>query len=209
MKLRLSVHRKAGAPGFGSDGASAEVELDIDDDATATQIATTIAWYICLEKAVGDELGRLQAAHPPPSDRPQSLAEGRPMPRPDQQPAPPARQSARAPEAAPEPRRYDPDDVPPRPAQRRPEPGWDDQQPEPQAPSRNGYGGRNGQRSDAPKNGRQLLGWAHGRGINDRLMALAKAWDLGRIIDWDQDSVTAAYRELSRQSQAAGSWAGN
>jgi len=213
MKLRLSVHRKAGAPGFGSDGASAEVELDIDDDATATQIATTIApaWYICLEKAVGDELVRLQAAHPPPSGRPQSLAEGRPMPQPDQQPAPPARQSARAPEAAPEPRRYDPDDVPPRPAQRRPEPGWDDQpEPSPQPPPQNGYGGRNGQRNDEPKNGRQLVPWCKKKGWEERRKILAAAWNLPDFCgDWPADAVAAMVRELTRQSPAAGSWRGN
>jgi hypothetical protein len=215
VKLRLSVHRKAGAPGYGSDGASAEIELDIDDDATATQIATTIApaWYLCLDRAVGDELTKLQAAHPQQPDRPQSLAEGRPLPAQQQ----PARQPAREPEPAP--RRWNPDDVPERPAQRRPEPGWDDDAQPPERPAQNGTAARNGQRQgggtgqgqrdDPPRTGKQLLGWAYGHGQDDRLKALAKSWDLGRITEWSDDNVTAAYRELSRQSTAAGSWGGN
>jgi len=54
-----------------------------------------------------------------------------------------------------------------------------------------------------------LLGWAYNHGADGRLKALTKAWDLGQIIGWSEDNVVAAYRELSRQSQAAGSWGGN
>jgi len=53
------------------------------------------------------------------------------------------------------------------------------------------------------------MGWEYNHGQDGRLKALAKARDLGRIVDWSEDIVTAAYRELTRQSTAAGSWGGN
>lgn len=204
MKIKLSVNRKAGAPGYGSDGAAAEVELELLDELVDTPekfVGAMLHYYGLIERGVGEQLDKMQAKHPQPEPRPQSRLEGRPAAA-QQQPAP-----------EPEPRRWNPDDVPPRPAQRRPEPGWDDQPDEPQRAPERGYGGRNGQRngsrSDAPRTGRQLLGWAYNHGMDQRLKALAKAWDLGQIVSWNEDNVTAAYKELTRQSTAAGSWGGN
>ena len=54
-----------------------------------------------------------------------------------------------------------------------------------------------------------MLGWANSHDQYQRLLALAKAWDLGRVVDWSEENVAAAYRELTRQSTAAGSWGGN
>lgn len=82
MKLKLSISRKVGAPGYGSDGASAEVEVEIDGTPTAIQAGATI-WYTALEQAVAAELARLRAAHP----QPQPAAE----PAPQRSERPPAR----------------------------------------------------------------------------------------------------------------------
>ena len=204
MKLRLSVSRKAGAPGYGSDGAAAEIELEIDDEATPDQIAKTITptWYLALETAVGAELSRMQAKHPQPEPRPQSRLEGRPAAA-QQQPAP-----------EPEPRRWNPDDVPPRPAQRRPEPGWDERPDEPQRAPERGYGGRNGQRNgsqrdDPPRNGRQLAGWMNSQGMKDAVVAWGKANNLPwQVKTWPDDAVTACYHDLNVRT-TAGSWGGN
>ncbi len=108
-----------------------------------------------------------------------------------------------------EPRRWNPDDVPP-PGRHRPEPGYGE---DPPPRGQNGYGRqqqRNGQRDDPPRSGKQLLGWANSHGQYESLLALAKAWKIqGRIVDWSQNDVDAAHRELTQPAQPAGNWGGN
>ncbi len=129
---------------------------------------------------------------------------------PGDEPEPAAIQAVPAAQPAqqPAPRRFA-DDVPP-PGRRRPEPGYGEDPP----PSQNGYGGRqqqrNGQRDDLPRSGKQLLGWANSHGQYETLLALAKAWKIqGRIVDWSQNDVDAAHRELTQPAQLAGNWGGN
>ena len=201
MKIRIGANEKMGKDGYGSYGSSIELEISRDDELTVDQVCSDVAaWQTILDRLVQQDMARKAAALPPkPEPRPQSRLEGRPAQsegREDRRPVePPAQQYS------------------PPPRQRQPEPGWDDPPQEPQPRPQNGYGGRqqqrNGQRDDPPRTGKQLLGWAYNHQIDNRLKALAKAWDLGRIVDWSEDNVSAAYRELSRQSTAAGSWGGN
>ncbi len=207
MKIRIGANEKMGKDGYGSYGSSIELEISRDDELTVDQVCSDVAaWQTILDRLVQQDMARKAAALPPkPEQRPQSRLEGRPSAARQPEPEPPPAERP--------PRGWNPDDVPPRPSQRRPEPGWDDPPQEPQPRPQNGYGGRqqqrNGQRDDPPRTGKQLLGWAYNHQIDNRLKALAKAWDLGRIVDWSEDNVSAAYRELSRQSTAAGSWGGN
>lgn len=183
MKLRLSVSRKGGAPNYGSDGASAEIELTLDDELTIQQIADlSVTWYRTLEQAVERQLESMQSKHPGPREIEAPA------------PAQPA-----APAIAPyEPRRP----APRRPA---PEPGWDDQ-PAPLAAPASARNGSAPQRDDPPRNGSQLLGWAYNHGQGDRLKSLAKdVKDRGPIKEWDAAMVAWAYGELSRR-EPAGQW---
>ena len=133
MKLRLSVSRKAGAPSYGSDGAAAEVEVEIPDTAAAIA-ANAPSWFLALEQAVGAELARMQAAHPQAA--PQSPT--RSAEREDRRPAePPAAQPRSE-------RRWDPDDLPPARPMR--ETGGDDEPPREQDRPPNGYDNRRGQK---------------------------------------------------------------
>jgi hypothetical protein len=61
-------------------------------------------------------------------------------------------------------------------------------------------------RGDPPRSGKQLLGWANKSGKYGDLMKLAKAWDLGKVVDWSRDDVSAAHRELTRDDPAP--WGG-
>jgi hypothetical protein len=194
MKLKLCVHRKAGAPDYGSDGAGAEVELELDDDLAnepGKLVAFAQIWYGSIERAVDDQLARMAAKHSRPAA---AIASPAPAPR-----------SSSPPEGLEE---Y----------------GYDQGGGgERRNGSSNGYGEppsrRNGSapaggdrqaggppRNDPPKNGKQLIGWANGHGKYDDLMRLSKAWNLGRIIDWTPDDVQAAFHELSRP--AAVGWGG-
>lgn len=181
MKLRLSVSRKAGAPGYGSDGASAEVEVEIEGTAAAIA-ANAPTWFLALEQAVGAELRRIQATHPQPAPQPQPAHRAEPEPR------------------------WNGKET--RPPARRPEPGYDDDRETPPRESLPNGRDRSGWQDNPPQSGRQLLGWAHSHGQNKRLLALAKSWNLGRILDWGQGEIAAAYRELNTQTRTAGSWEG-
>lgn len=62
MKLRLSIHRKNGTANFGSDGAGAELELELPDDESPDGVRACVrAHYSILEGAVAEELARLAA----------------------------------------------------------------------------------------------------------------------------------------------------
>lgn len=185
VKLKLCVHRKAGAPNYGSDGAGAELELDIDDDLAGKPgqlVEVSRVWYGALETAVAQELARLQAQHPAPT--PVASA---PTIEPDRPGPEPTRER----------RRWNPDDLPPPP----------DRNGGP--PPRRGSGGGGGGGKGPPRDGRQLIGWANGQGLYDALMSLANSANRGRIVDWDPDMVQWAYTELSRSQMAVGSWGGN
>ncbi len=217
MKIRIGCNLKSGKANYGSYGSSAEIELTLDDEITTEQaIQAMQVWQKAADLVVEQEQARKAARYPEPEQRPQSLAEGRPLP----QLPPPARQPAR--EAEPDPRRWNPDDVPERAAQRRPEPGWDDQpeQRDDRPPPRddrpqNGYGGRNGQRQQddrkygPPRSGSQLFAAAGKIGKLEDLKAMAKELDRGKIADWGQDLIDWAWGELNRQPVQRGSWGGN
>lgn len=205
VKLKLCVHRKSGAPGYGSDGAGAEVELDLDDDLAgepAKLVAFAQIWYGSIERAVDDQLARMAAKHPQPT------AAAKP-----DVPGPWVDRNGRPTRQAP------PEGLE--------EYGYDQaERGEPRNGSSNGYadgppsrrngsgvGGPNGSgpnggppRNDPPKNGKQLIGWANGHGKYDDLMRLAKAWNLGKIIEWTPDDVAGAFHELSRPVTAG--WGG-
>lgn len=178
MRLKLCVHRKAGAPNYGSDGAGAELELELSDDLAdkpESLVQVSQIWYAALERAVGLELERMAARRPPAiAAEPVLSPAGQSIPQPPQPPPPPP------------------------------------QPPQPTNPPQNGWqrnGNRSGGQGDPPRSGRQLLGWANGHGCHEHLMALAKAWNCGRVVDWSQDNVQAAYNELVRH-QSQGRWGG-
>lgn len=180
MKLKLCVHRKVGAPNYGSDGAGAELEIDIDDALAAkpqSLVDAAAHWYSVLERSVAAELERLQAAHPAPAPAPApGPAEGpaAPRSRPMITPEAPAGDYGRRPRAA------------------------------------GGSGAAAPVRDDPPRNGRQLLGWAAGHGMSRELTALTKAWGVSwRVADWGPDDVQAAYDELARRAQPRPGWGGS
>ena len=186
MKLKLCVHRKAGAPNYGSDGAGAELEIEIDDELAAkpaSLVDVARHWYGALETAVAQELDRLQAAHPAPV-----AVRASAQPEPDRSPD-------RARER--EPRRWNPDDLPPPPDRGSGGP----------PPSSRGGGGHS--KDGPPRDGRQLLAWANRQGLDRRLKRMAKDCDRGMIVDWDPGMVEWAYGELTRSQQTVGSWGGN
>jgi hypothetical protein len=198
MKLKLCVHRKAGAPGYGSEGAGAEVELDLDDDLAgepAKLVAFAQIWYGSLERAVDDQLARMTAKH----------ATAAPAIAP---PAPAPRSSQGPPEGLEE---YGYEQAARDGGERRNGSGAGNGYGTPPS-RRNGVGGpppsggEGPPRNDPPKNGKQLIGWANGHGKYDELMKLSKAWNLGRIIDWTPDDVQAAHHELSRPATVG--WGG-
>jgi hypothetical protein len=192
MKIKLCVHRKAGAANYGSDGAGAEVELELDDELAnepGKLVAFAQIWYGSIERAVDDQLARMAAKHNQPTAAPA-----------------PARPVQSPPEGLEE-YGYDRGGG----GERRNGSGGGDYGEPPSR--RNGSAPSGGDRqaggpprNDPPKNGKQLIGWANGHGKYDELMRLSKAWNLGRIIDWTPDDVQAAYHELSRA--AAVGWGG-
>jgi len=199
MKLRLSVSRKAGAPGYGSDGASAEVEIEIEaiTEALATYAGT---WYLALEQAVGAELDRMQSAHSQPQPQPAAPAAPRLAERP---PSDPPIRGMIGYDGTPPPRR-------------RVEPGWDDQPQEPQLRTQNGYGGRQQQRTGQrtygpPKTGSELMAAAAKLEPPqiEFLKCEAKRIDRGPIRDWPTDLVDWGWDICQRQIKQGGQWGGN
>jgi len=179
MKLKLCIHRKVGAPGYGSDGAGAELEIEIDDDLVKTPDALIQhgrIWYGSLERMVRGQIKRMQRAHPEAEAQITRMA-GRSAPAPE---PPPVRGGGGE---------HNGYDGPP--------------------PRRNGSGGppsRSGGRSDAPTDGRQLMGWSRKHGHDERLLSLAKQHNMGRIVELDRDQVDWLYRELTRHP--APGWGG-
>jgi hypothetical protein len=191
-RLKMSVSRKGGAPNYGSDGVGLELEIELDDDSTLQQVADfAAAWYATLEATVDKQLTRMQAKH---QEQPEQQAEQtRPVP---------ARRETGRPMREPGDDSWSEEDepqsqyVPPRRQSRSDRDGG--------GPDRNGYGGRQAQRSGGggqgpPQSGKELLGWANNNDRYQDLLSLAKAWDVrGRIVDLGRDDVTALYNELMR-----------
>lgn len=181
MKLTITVNRKCGAPNYGSDGAGAELVLEVPDNDPAALHALGGAWYGHLEKLVDAQVVKMQAAHQdggaahPPAAQPQQQA---------YVPLPPAMPG---PVAGGAPAGYQAPPIAPAPA--------------PSGPPAGGDGGRN----DAPRTGKQLLGWANKVGKYDTLMGLAKSWNRGKVVEWTADDVAHAYQHLC---QPSGSWGG-
>jgi hypothetical protein len=187
MKLRLQVNRKAGAPGYGSDGASAELELELDPETSLEAIVSTIApaWYKALEQTVGAQIDKMQAAHPALAapQNPRSAI-------PDRQSPPPAAPPLDRP-------------IPPQ---------WDprNRQPQPDSPAtrHSPLATVQDYRDQPPRTGKQLLGWAYGHRQAAPLKQLAREIDRGPINTWSEDLVAWAYQELTRP-QPAGQWGGS
>lgn len=185
MKLTITVNRKCGAPNYGSDGAGAELVLEVPDNDPAALQAIGGAWYGHLEKLVDAQVVKMQATHqgggaapvPPIAPQPQQHAYVPPMP-----PAMPG------PVAGGPPAGYQAPPIAPAPV--------------PSGPPAGGDGGRN----DAPRTGKQLLGWANKVGKYDMLMTMAKSWNRGKVVEWTADDVAHAYQHLARPEPQA--WGG-
>jgi hypothetical protein len=216
MKVKLCVNRKAGAPGYGSDGAAAELEIDFEPEegrGFAQQIADAAAvYYKTLEQAVDAQLQRMQSKHPQPA-----AAAAEPLPVHNGQP-------------------YNPDHVRPvssaPPGRRQPEAGWsqededqtDYRDPESGPPPRgNGYSGRQEQRNGQgnqggwkggpPRTGGQLWKWACAYGLKRDLEQIAAQHsDRGEVRDWDGEFVAWVLAQLRRQPErpaGSGRWGGS
>jgi hypothetical protein len=85
------VNRKQGAPNYGSDGASAEIEITLDDELPLQAVCDVMPiWYKALEQSVTAELarqaaGRLSGPAEPPARHSEPV---RPDPAPQPQPQP-------------------------------------------------------------------------------------------------------------------------
>ncbi len=201
MKLRLAVSRKGGAPNYGSDGVSAELELDVELENAQQLLDAAMIHYKTLETAVDRQLAEMQAKHPAPgpaalprSQDPERHAELRQQAAQQQQPQPAFQQPPRQQPAA--------------------EPGWDEydqrdaRDPEEPPPSRNGSSDRPATGYGPPRNGKQLIAAAHRAGQFELLEKLAKRADRGKIIEWDKALVDWAWDQLARP-QPAGRWGRN
>jgi len=202
MRIKLSVNRKAGAPGYGSDGAAAEVELDLDDDLVKTPegfVQAMLHYYSLIERGVAEQVVKMHASHP--------------------QPEPPSPSGARAFQddrrsVEPPPRRFA-EDIPP-PSRRRPEPGYDEEPRDQEPPPRgqNGYGGRQQQRAvaqiDPPRNGSQLAAivkkFPEWKEPVDAWGAAQKLqW---KYTTWPDDAAQACWHDVTTRT-TAGQWGGN
>jgi hypothetical protein len=74
MKLTLAVHRKEGRPGYGSEGASAEITLDLSEatvsDNPLSLIQEAQRVYGLLDSLVADQLAKSAADVEPSARRP-------------------------------------------------------------------------------------------------------------------------------------------
>jgi len=214
MKFRLSVHRKGSVPGsFGSEGPGAELEIELDDDATAQEILDHAQLkYEILEKAVDKQLAKMVA-------KTEAELAARAKPEPTAPSGARAFQDDRRPAEAP-PRRFA-EDVPP-PSRRRPEPGYDEMdqtqgQESPPPQPQNGYGGRqqqrNGQREDPPKSGAELAGWTKRGGAGEQYRSAVANWGKNNGLSWEfkswpPDAVAACVHDVTVQTTPR-RWGGN
>ena len=195
MRLRLNVNRKGGAPGYGSDGAMAEVELDLDDECTPIQLLTQCTtWYHTLERAVDIQLDKMQAKHPQPGAAVKQPPAIQPIPTEAGREEHGTYESHESYESSPP--------TPPQP-------------PPPARPSRNGYSSsignqqppRNG-RDDPPRSARELAGWMKTSGHKDDVVAWGKANGLPwQVSTWPDDAVLACYHDVTTRA-TAGQWGG-
>lgn len=91
-RLKLTVARKTGAPNYGSDGAAAELEIELAADVDVQQLVDlSTAYYIALERMVDAELARQAAgrAAAGPAPGPAAIAPPGPPPRDDARRPPP------------------------------------------------------------------------------------------------------------------------
>ena len=71
MNLKLGVSRKEGTPSYGSNGASAEIEIELDPDFSVEMVSQASAlWHQALTAAVDSQLARMRTA-PRPEPRPE------------------------------------------------------------------------------------------------------------------------------------------
>ena len=184
MKITVSVHRKAGRPNFGSDGAGCEIELDLPEGTVTEHPETLVAEirraYDLAGQAVAEQLAKGQ---PEPGSDP----EREPAPQQQKQPRPDygRRPSQAQPPSYPEPERQQP--PPRREPERRPPHG----DPRDEYESR---GPRNDPHNGPPKTGRELYAWAKKQqeengcdGLIDRLNQLGAQCGYPRkLVDWNR-----------------------
>jgi hypothetical protein len=82
MKLTLSISRKAGTASYGSNGAGASVELDIDPETTPQAAGQySLVWLAELRNIVDRELAAQQAEHRPAAACPEAEPDSGYVPR--------------------------------------------------------------------------------------------------------------------------------
>ncbi len=73
MNLKLAICKKEGATNYGSNGASAEVSIDLDPDFSIEMVSQVSAlWHQALTAAVDSQLARMRTAPPAPQQQPES-----------------------------------------------------------------------------------------------------------------------------------------
>jgi hypothetical protein len=88
MNLKLGVSRKEGTPSYGSNGASAEIEIELDPDFSVEMVSQASAlWHQALTAAVDSQLARMRTA-PRPEPRPEPEPPFIPRRQRNDQPAP-------------------------------------------------------------------------------------------------------------------------
>ena len=215
-QIKLGIHRKAGAPGDGSDGVSWEITDEIADDASAQQIADlTASYYRMGTMEVAKQLSILQAEHATAT----GTAAAEPLPvhngqsyNPDHM-RPVNRQIEPPPQQPP----FD-SNLPPR-RREPPGQGWDeydqrdDRDPEVRQEYRHQQNGRdrprngNGRNYGAPKNGRQLFAAASKTGQEGEAIEIAKRNGWGSRLDaLDRTQVDYIWEQLGRPQMAG--WGG-
>jgi hypothetical protein len=94
MNLKLAICKKEGTTNYGSNGASAEVSIDLDPDFSIEMVSQASAlWHQALTAAVDSQLARMRTApQPQPQPEPDSGyvprrqrndQNGQPAPRPE------------------------------------------------------------------------------------------------------------------------------
>lgn len=185
MKLTITVNRKCGAPNYGSDGAGAELVLEVPDDDPAALQQIGGAWYQHLERLVDGQVAHMQQSHQG-GGAVASAAQAQAAPPQQHAYVPPLPPAMPGPVAGGAPAGYQAPPIAPAPA-----------------PSGPPAGGDGGQRNDAPRTGKQLLGWANKVNKYDMLMQMAKSWNRGKVVEWTADDVAHAYQHLSRPAPQA------
>jgi hypothetical protein len=192
MKLVLSICRKEGRPGYGSEGATAEVHLELAERTVSENPLSLIEearrGYAFLDQVVSEQLARTAPDAPPVEPPVMTLGyvHGDPDPPASQTPARDRLPSQGRAPSTPEPARTEP--------RRPPAPG-----------NGNGQGG-------PPRDGRALYSWLkrqdeeHDAGLLRYVSRWGKLQEFGeRMVEWSQEQVAEALAEATRKLAAVAS----